>query len=376
MKKLLFFSVIILLFSINPVFSIEEEGLNPDKSEDGPLILHIKPGFFGAAVVAGYKGFQFIRGRDTIIWAGAGAFWENTPFYRDYNDNLITPANTAGIDIDEDLDYYRLKLDWSTGITQGIIRNSRINGNLLDFSLYYRGKFDYHFENEDKQQVIFKQAEPLPDMQRIQQNTFITGLSLNNAVLENHVIKGIYSEVSAEWGPHFLNKIADFVRINFGFKGFIPLLDIETKTQRNFSIYIGDYFTVDWITGDTIPVNIRQSIGRFKGQRYGLGGTVRAVNKGRYDANLKIANCFDIRFNLPIPIPFDIVPGFIVYFDSAYFDLMQGADNGFLLATGGGIFFNLLDKFQLTFYTGVFLNGENIDGEKWDPFILEVKFHF
>jgi hypothetical protein len=376
MKKL-FISVIVICFmSTVLTYTIEEEGLSPDRSEDGPLLIHIKPGFLGASLVTGYKGFHFIPGRDTIIWGGIRAFWENTPFYRDFNDNLLTAENKSGIDIDEDLNYYRFALDWTTGITQGIIWNSRINANLLDVSLFYRGKFIYNFENEDKDQVIFNQAVNLPDMQKIQQNTFIGGFSLNNAVMENHIIKGVYSEVTAEWGPRFMNKIADFVRINFGFKGFIPLVDIKAKNQNHFSIYLGDYFTVDWITGETIPVNIRQSMGSFKGQRFGLGGMIRAVDEGRFDAGLKIANCFDIRINLPLLMPFNVIPGFIVFFDSAYYNRMKGSDDGFLLSTGGGIFFNLMDRFQFTMYTGAFLNRENVDGKKWKPFIMEVRAHF
>jgi len=377
-QKLLF---IIVLFIINLCFihAIEQEGLNPDRSESGPLLIKPRIDIIGAGVLLGYKGFNFIEGRDTIIWAGAGASWKNTPFYRDFNDNLLTSDNTdinGGIDLDEDLSFYKININWTVGITQGILWNSKIKANLIDVSLFYRGRFDYHFENDEKDQVIFNQFNYLPDMEKIQQNSFIAGISLNNAYKADNIIRGFYSEVSAEWGPSFMNKIADYVRLNFGFKGFIPIIDIATKTGSNFSIYLGDYFVVDWITGDTIPLNIRQSIGGFGNQRYGLGGTVRAVDRSRYDSSLKIANCFDIRINLPIPMPLDIVPGVILYFDSAYYNEMKGADDGFLLSTGGGITFNLLERFQLTGYTGVYLNGENVNGEKWKPFTFAMSFHF
>ncbi len=375
-QKLLFLIIILIISKLSFVHAIEQEGLNPDRSESGPLIVKPSFGIIGAGILLGYKGFNFIEDRDTIIWGGAGASWKNAPFYRDSNDDLLTSDNTTGIDLDEDLSFYRFNTSWTVGITQGILWNSRIKANLLDVSLFYRGRFDFHFENDEKTQVIFNQFNDLPDMESIQQNTLIAGLSLNNAYKSDNIIRGFYSEVSAEWGPGFMNPIADFVRLNFGFKGFIPIIDIPTKTERNFSIYLGNYFVVDWITGDTVPLNIRQSIGGFGNQRYGLGGTVRAVDKTRYDSNLKIANCFDIRINLPIPMPLNIVPGVILYFDSAYYDQIEGADDGFLLSTGGGITFNLLDKFQLIGYTGVYLNGENVNGEKWKPFTFAMSFHF
>ena len=375
-QKLLFLIIILYRFNLAFVHAVEQEGLNPDRSKSGPLIVKPMIDFYGAGVLLGYKGFNFIEGRDTIIWGGVGAFWKNTPFYRDFNDDLLTSGNTTGMDLDEDLYFYRLNTSWTVGITQGILWNNNIKANLLDVSLFYRGRFDYHFENDEKDQVLFNQLINLPDIESIQQNTFITGLSLNNTYKSDNVIRGFYSEASVEWGPSFMNKIADFVRLNFGFKGFITIVDIPTKTERNFSIYLGNYFVVDWIAGDTIPLNIRQSIGGFGNQRYGLGGTVRAVDKTRYDSNLKIANCFDIRINLPIPMPLDIVPGVILYFDSAYYNLMEGTDNGFLFSTGCGITFNLLDILQLTGYTGFYLNGENVDGKKWKPFIFSMKFHF
>lgn len=349
------------------------------ESEGGPFIIKVMPKIIGAGFTLGYTGFTFIDGRDTIIWFGTGASWIKTPFYRNADDELLTSDNAEEINIDEDLSFYNLNFNGNYGITQGILWNRQTNANLLDISLFCRGRYDYHFEDDERDQILFNQNEDLPDMESIQQTSFITGFSLNHIIKDkaDHLIKGIYSEISLEWGPSFINQTADFLRLNFAFKGFVPLFNLKTKTSHNFNMYFCNYFVVDWITGDTIPINIRQSIGGLRNQRFALGGrTIRAIDFGRYDSNLKIANCIDLRINLPFIIPPDIVPGFIVYFDSGYYDLLEGADDGFLFSTGLGIFFNMFNKFQLTGYTGFYLNGENVNGEKWKPFSFAFKFHF
>ncbi len=373
----------LLLFTFNIISISAEENKEsigqPEKSKRKVLITKIDPEPFGLDSALGYRGLSFIDGLDTSFWWGLGASWKKVPFYRNADDKLITSSNLGGLDIDEDLEYGRLNINWSFGITQGIIWNDKIDANLLDISLFYRGRYDEHFEDDDAEQVVFNQNEDLQDMESIQQNSFLTGLSFNYIFnnKEKKVIKGVYSEISLEWGPSFLNKKANFLRLNFALTEFIPILSIPTKTSNNFSIYIGNYFVIDWIYGESIPINIRQSIGGLGEQRLALGSEVlRGIDEGRYDANFKLADCIDIRIVLPLKIPPDIVPGFIVYFDSGYYNQLEGTDSGFLFTTGFGLFFDCFSAFQLTAYTGFFLNGENIDGKKWKPFYFEFEYHF
>jgi hypothetical protein len=271
-----------------------------------------------------------------------------------------------------------LNVNWSLGLTQGIIWNEKQKANLLEASLFYRGLYIKNFKKDGANQMLFNQDNPLPDMDSIQQNSFITGLAVNYLVKNNKLktIKGLYSEISIEWAPSFLNIIADYMRLNWTAKAFIPLFSYQGKNKNTaLCLYAGNYFSIDWIKGDTIPINIRQSIGGLYSPRMGsaLGGLIRGVDSGRYDANFKLANCTELRLILPVKL---ITPGFIYYFDAGYYNGLKGTDGGFLLSTGAGIFLDLFNKFQIAYSFGVFLNDTNINGEKVKPFLLSFKFHF
>jgi hypothetical protein len=360
----------------------QEIGTEQQKQEEGhtgrPFILKIKPRIIGCDIQFGLKKFSIIKGLDTILWFESGISWKKAPFYRDVNDELLTSNNLGNFDRKDDIKYGCLDINWGLGITQGIIWNNKSNRNLLEVSLFYRGRYDKHFEDDDEDQIIFNQNQDLPDMDGIQQNSFVTGLALNFLIKDKKtlVIKGFYSEASLEWGPPFLNRTADFMRLNFSMKGFIPLFSIPTKIS-SFSLYLGNYTVLDWIYGDGVPVNVRQSIGGLYSQHIALGGKViRGIDTGSYDACFKLANCTELRMVLPLKIPPGFVPGLIYYFDSAYYNQLKGTDGGFLFTTGFGLFIDILGKFQVTFYTGFFLNGENVDDKKWKPFIFAFKYHF
>jgi hypothetical protein len=86
------------------------------------------------------------------------------PFYRNMEDELPTSSNIGGIDIDEDLSYSRLNVNWTLGIKQGILPND-LNKNILPhLFILYKGRLDKHFRNHKRNQVIFNRLISLPDM--------------------------------------------------------------------------------------------------------------------------------------------------------------------------------------------------------------------
>jgi hypothetical protein len=201
----------------------------------------------------------------------------------------------------------------------------------------------------------------------------------------NKTKNGIYLETSAEWGPRFLGNgffgEADFIRFNVTGEYYLPILDAAPQSRRNiFSLYLADFFAADFVTGSSIPINVRKSFGGLS-RRAGLGGAVRGFGPGRFDAKLKLVNNLELRANLPAIIIRDIVPGILLYFDSGYYGIIEGAaaspvNNGLLLSTGAGIYLNVLDFAQFTAYSHIALNRTRVNGAFWTPFAFAFTFHF
>jgi hypothetical protein len=70
---------------------------------------------------------------------------------------------------------------------------------------------------------------------------------------------------------------------------------------------------------------------------------MRGVHEGRFDATIKTVTNLDLRLNMPL-IAF-LVPGILIYFDSAVHDDLTGKltldPDRILFSTGGGIVLNL-----------------------------------
>jgi hypothetical protein len=348
-------------------------------NQEQSFIIKLKPKPWGANLMIGYKDLSLIRGLDTILWAGGGAFWEQAPFYRNIDDELLTVNNIGDLDLKQDLFYERLNINWVAGISQGICWNKQLDENLLDISFFYKGRYDQHFEDDTKEQVLFNQNQLLPDVYGIQQHAFISGFTLNLLAnnTQSNVKEGSWAETSIEWAPVFINNTADYIRFNTTLKNFIKIFSLPLEAENYFNLYWGNMLIFDLIDGASIPINIRQSVGGIQQQRLALGnGVIRGVDKGRYDANLKLAECSELRMILPINLLNEIVPGIMCFFDSAYYDQLKGASGGFIFSTGGGAFIDLFDKLQLTYYMSCFLNDKNLNDEQWSFFNLAFKLHF
>jgi hypothetical protein len=336
----------------------------------------------------GLKHLSLIEGLDSIIWLKAGASWGSESFYRNpdgslYYDNAGSRLSTYPPDTA--VSYDRLNFNWGLGFSQGILWNERIKENLLEVFIFYLGRYDYHYDDINRVQLITDSS--LPDADGIFQNSILGGLSLDDQNYDERtkVYDGISAELSAEWGPDwFFNTVfgrADFIRLNLTCMGFLPILDAAPESEWNiFSLYLADFFALDYISGTAIPINVRKSIGGLY-PRTGTGGAVRGLGAGRYDANLKMVNNLELRANLPALITKDIVPGFLIYFDSGFFSGIEGApantpNQGFLFSTGAGIFINFFDLAVITAYTHILIHNVKIDGSFWTPFDIAFSLHF
>ncbi len=144
-------------------------------------------------------------------------------------------------------------------------------------------------------------------------------------------------------------------------------------------MYAGDFLAVDWVTGDAVPLNVRQSFGG-RSPRTGLGGAVRGVDSGSLDGELqgreqpRGARCSGRPCSCPT-----IVPGLVAYLDAGCFGAVGEPGPmawGFVASTGAGVFVDLFGFAQLTGYVHYRLVGENANGSALTPFAIDFTLKF
>jgi hypothetical protein len=230
----------------------------------------------------------------------------------------------------------------------------------------------------------------LPDRDELFLNSVQLGLGYDDLLPDKkHKTKdGISAEVSAEWGPGFLfNSImgsSDFLRFNGNFRWFHRVYDADPdSTLNSLSVYFGEYFSADYavgLNGTRVPLAIRQSFGG-RDQNVGLGDSVRGVDKGAYDTNLKAVNNIELRVNLPALWFQDLVPGLLVYFDTGFYDQVgepgiSSPSPGLVATTGVGAYIDVFDLGYILMYVEYRLDAPNAAGERFRPFVFEFGLRF
>lgn len=339
---------------------------------DLPLVYDVGPRIWGADLGIGYTGLELLDGRDTTLWLWAGGGWEKMPFYR------MADGTMAGswLDLDtgsvvmtpgfgeNDTFYQRAEAKWQLGLVQGLVAGEGEAPDLVVAFLYYRGRWDRHLD-----QGVLMAGSSFPDQFVIFQNSLLAGAAYRGVTKSAHTVKsGIAAEASVEWGPSFASSASlgdtDFLRLNATARAFLPLYDAEPDRDRNlFSVYAGEFLAVDWVTGDPVPLNVRQSFGGLS-PRLGLGGAVRGVDSGSLDGNFKVVNNLEVRMLGPALVIPDIVPGLVAYLDAGIFGSAgsPGPDAwGFVASTGAGVFVDFFGFAQITLYLEYRLLGLNAD---------------
>lgn len=356
-------ALLLVLFGFCAVFSLAAE------EERFPLVFDVAPVLWGLDLGIGYRGLALMPGTDTILWAYGGGAYERRTFVRLPDGSLITGPAPASVDPSEDIFYDRWSARWQLGIAQGFLWNARMESNLLEAELFYRGRYDANIQ-ADADQLIYRSA--LPDRDGILSNAVLAGICWSDALLDprTKTKSGIAAEFTVEWGPSFLLNTgigrSDYIRFNLSARGFIPVLDAAPDASMNvFSLYICDFFSLDYALGRSVPLHIRQSFGGID-PRTGLGGALRGIDSGSLDADLKAVNNFEVRANLPAIVIRDIMPGMLAYWDmGAYYQIgetIEPALFGFVTSVGAGAFLDLFDFAQLIAYLNYRLTGVNADG--------------
>ncbi len=257
-----------------------------------------------------------------------------------------------------DAGYSRMNTNWRLGIRQGVLYSERTGKNLLSVFILYRGRYDLNINNGS----LFFQSN-LADREGIFQNSVIPRILLDfvSRNAPGIVRRGFKVEGAIEMAPGlFFNTQlgrADFTRCSLDLQFFsavegIRLFDPGFPLDLLFSAR----FLFGYLFGNEIPINARQSIGGTKLKR-AVGGVLRGVHEGRFDAAIKTVTNLDLRLNMP-PIAF-LVPGILVYFDGAVHDDLTGKlafdPTRLLFSAGGGIVLNLFG-IDITLLINYFIN--------------------
>jgi hypothetical protein len=343
----------------------------------------------GLDLGVGYRGLSLLPGVQTTFWVYAGGGYEGEHYYRNPDGTLLAPGS---IGPGQEPAYNRIEAAWRLGMEQGFVWNPRTSTNLFEAFFFYRGRYDLNQASA----TMLAQAN-IADRDSSILNTLQLGAAYDDLLTNGHRVRnGVSAETTVEWGPSFFfNTIqgdADFIRFNGMASWFIPLYDAAPDRPHNlFSVYLGEYFTIDYamgLNGTPVPLYVRQTFGG-RTQNTGVGSQVRGVDKAAFDTNLKALNNLEVRVNLPaIPMPDfiaslvpDIIPGIIAYVDYGYYDQVGepgivSPPHGSVASTGVGAFIEVPAIGTVPIYFEYRLDAANAAGDRLRLFVIEFGMQF
>jgi hypothetical protein len=334
------------------------------------------PRIWGAGVDLLYGDLSSATDTFTGLRTVLGAAYQTKGYYRQPDDSLYDEDSPGAPR------YNNVNFIWSVGIEQGLLQGPGRGSDLLTSFGYVRGRLDSHLPDDREEQLIFR--SDLPDESGILQNSVVVGLfsDLVTELRSGRSRRGVYSELAWEWAPEALGNRAvgraDFQRVTATVQGFLPLYSRNAPT---LDLYAATQSLFDLAWGDWVPVHARQSFGG-RWPENGLGGTVRGLAAGRFDATAKAAQALELRMVLPPLWEGRIVPGIVAYLDGGYYrDLEKRSPNredqeGSFYSTGIGVSTRLFRYATLVFYTHYLLNDTGVDGSAWTPLGIGFGYHF
>ena len=384
-------NILIIAFSLILAVTVYGQESKTDKSESDTgvkktegLIIEPDVNYWGMNADVAIYGFEIFENLSSRIIISGGAGIRNIGYYRDENDDFIE-EDDGSYDVYSDFTHFRIHTNWGVGFSQGIIDNVNCRNDLLYAVLKYRGIREWNLEDDSRNQILFNSVRE--DSDGILLNSIISALVFDCVKEDKRSgnLSGVYSEISYERAPEwFLNDLtgeSDFHKYFGSFTFYIPLNDFTNRNEEVVSgIYLADCFSADFAAGDKIPLIARQTMGSLS-PKNGLGGTVRGFETRRFDGEFTVSNNLETRLTLPVirskyfNSRLYVRPGIFTFFDSGYYDLLDGTDSAYLLSCGGGVFGDINGILQASAFLSFPLEGERLD-EKAMDFSLSLNFHF
>ena len=339
----------------------------------------VKPAFglgkFGliyADAYAGLGGFEIAPGAESkaLLYLGGGYFFD--AYYRDEAGARLRDPDFAF----PGAAFNYWGAEGALGLDLGLAYSEKLEKNWLFGQVYLKSEFHSIVDDPANPSIIDRTS--LPDKDGLWENSLFLGLTMDRICRDRltKVSSGIKAEASAEWAPGFaLNQIlgnADYFRFNGKLTALLPLIQNET-----FSIYTGDRIVFDLLTGPEISSYAQRRTGGFFKAK-GMGGDLRGLKDGQYDANIKLINNIDFRMTFPSLLGLGeiVVPELFLFFDMGLMDNLDNQLCSFadgLYTCGGGIFVDLY-IIGMNFDVGYYISY-SIPENHWNFFNLALGSH-
>jgi hypothetical protein len=325
--------VALALTLIVPFLGAEESGLE--------YIASLR--LWGADLGIGYYSPLIAPGLSTTLWAKFGGAYETYQYWRDGSGRILESASADQVAYDD------LNFAWALGLDQGILPGAGGKDSLAAFA-YYRGRAESRYTQAGDLVLGYSG----PDLGGAFANSLLIGLRYDTSATGpvSGVKRGTSAEASLEWGPSFLSAQGnDYLRLNATARQYVPLMETTGDSGNLASLYLALFGSVDFATGTSVPLFVRQSFGGVF-PRYGLGAALRGVDDFRYDTNLKAVANLELRFNGPSFIVPNLYPIVVLFYDMGYFDQVgeaaaAGSLSGFRNSVGAEAYLNLIDLAQV-----------------------------
>ena len=349
-----------------------------EPSLGAPFFFDAEFDWIGIGVKVRYKGLHLSPVTDTILSLSLMGVYDTYGYFRTPGD-LPYAGAPPGYDSATAPYASRLTIRSALELAQGLIWNERDQCNKAEFFLACKLRYEWNIKDGGTNQLLFNSS--LPDRDQILQSSLLIGLEWKDIDRGNphRLLSGIGAETSLEWGPEgFFNNLgkADFARFNLSTRVFVPLFDIDQESTLNMlSAYMGFFLALDYVTGNNIPLNVRETFGG-RSPRKGLGYAVRGLEDCRFDSPFKAVANGEVRLNLPAIADPGVIPGLLYFIDGGYYNFISFPVSGFVFSTGGGVSLSLFDVLNITLTTQFLLNTTRVTGGYWAPLLCTFIFHF
>jgi hypothetical protein len=190
--------------------------------------------------------------------------------------------------------------------------------------------------------------------------TLYAGIKFDQMIDRMVTQDGMYSDLSLEVGPSFLNSLfsgtASFYSLTSNTVVAKTLYQVKAEDKKNlFSLVLIDRVNFNWTDGDAVPTYAQYSVS--------LGNKVRGYTAWTYNTQFTAVNNLELRISGPESIRQGLFPRINIFCDIGfgagnYFNTSTSATN-FLASAGIQGTFSIFDNLDLGYQLAYLFTGDN-----------------
>jgi hypothetical protein len=305
-----------LCLTIVPCLTLLTTGLTSAVAADGDAApsfsWHINPLLLGADGAVGIKWQDGANFGATSIWITAGALYGDSSFYRRFPGDTHVDILSA----DDTVGFKAISVRGALAASQEIL----LDRHVLTGFVVLKSRYDYRNPDWAPEANIFESS--LPDKSDIWDHSGLAALRFDRELpplYELGILPTVIQlNVLAEWAPEALSTAGtDYIRLGTYAKTLTQIIN-----RIHFQLYSAFRLGFDRLSGQSVPIHARTSVGRIKPPYFGyqsaLGGGVRGISAKRFDGLTKLYFNADLR--MVLPLDFIITPTVTLFADAGVSD--------------------------------------------------------